>query len=456
VIRDALRCFLIVCPILAVFGCTHRIEAPEDLDAPARELTVEQFVAPHKVGPVENGWLFGFDDKRLNEYVAEAMAHNPDLVIAASNADRAKAQSKLAAAAMKPSVNYGGRVSETSTGTDLSFGGVGAVWEPDLWGRLSAQVQSAQATQRSVEADYAGARQALAGDVCRAWFALIEATRQEGLADTIRSSYDDLLSTVETKYRVGQVLRKDVAQAQADYDSANDAYLQAQNARQIASRSMEILLGRYPSAGLVSEADLPRLPSFPESGVPADLLQRRPDLVASEEALRAAFFSSKEAQLARLPRFTLSLRGLSSSATGFLAQLGAGVSGPLYEGGAIEAQIESADAQQRAMLAAHQGAVLNAFKDVEASLDNETFLQQRIVALSNAVASYTLALQDTRIQYDVGQVDLAIVQLQQAKLAGAQMTLVHVQTLLLQNRVNMYLALGGGFDDQDALGRDSS
>jgi multidrug efflux system outer membrane protein len=437
--------------LLSLSGCTDRISVPEDLDQTVRGMPQAQFSSPHGTGPVENGWLESFHDAQLETLVSEAMAHNPTLKVAAYNVEQAKANSKLASSSIKPSINYGGIVSQTSTGRNLSFGGVGATWEPDLWGRLSAQVQSAEATQKAIEADYAGARQALAADVSRAWFALIEATRLKSLSKEILDSYKETLESAEVKYRIGQILRKDVAQAQADYDSAEDAYIQSENAMKIAARVVEVLLGRYPSAEMIAVAGFPALPPFPSSGIPADLLERRPDLISKEEMLRAAFFASKDAQLAQLPTFRITLRGIAGSLADFLSQLGAGVTGPLYQGGAIEAQIESADAEQKMALADYQGAVLNAFKDVENALNNEAFLLKRITTIEHAVKGYTIALKDTRVQYNIGKVDLVDVQIQQAKLAGAQITLLHLRTLLLQNRVNMYLALGGGFDENAAM-----
>jgi len=439
--------------VFLFMGCSkHRIDAPKDLDKSAQELAVNKYADTFSNGKVQNSWLKTFDDNELNRIVKESLKNNPNLKVAAASVEQAKAQTKLAASAMNPSVNYAGRVSQTTTGSDLAIGGVGASWEPDVWGRLSAQVQSASASEKSIQADYAGAKQTLVSDVAKAWFVLIEAQKQERLSKSIMESYRTTFENVKVQFDVGQVLRKDLVQSQAELDSAKDAYIQAQNAHKSSARALEILLGRYPSGTYKTASGLAKLPSFPQVGIPSSLLTRRPDLVAKQEELRAAFFAKKDAELSRLPSFTLSLNSLTSSATGFLTALGAGVVGPIYDGGAISAEVSLANATQKKALMAYQSSILDAFDDVETSLGNEKYLLERKSTLKEAVYNYKIALQDTQVQYNIGKVDITILQVQQAEYASAQRTYLHVRSLLLQNRVNIYLALGGGFDENRAIG----
>jgi len=439
-------------PLLFI-GCNEkRISVPKDLESPAKVSTPKEYADPFSNAKVQNSWLKTFGDVELNTIVKEALTNNPNLKVASESVDQAKAQTKLASSAMNPSLNYAAKTSQTTEGTNFSVGGVGASWEPDIWGRLSAQVESATASQKAVEADYAGAKQLLVANVTKAWFVLIESTKQELLSKSIVQAYSKTYESVKVEYEVGEVLRKDLVQSQAELDSAKDAYIQAQNAKKSSARALEILLGRYPSGTYTTDSSLVTLSAFPSVGVPSSLLTRRPDLVAKEENLRAAFFASKDANLSRLPTFTLSLNSLTSSATSFLTALAAGVSGPIYEGGAISAQIELADATQKKALLSYQAAILDAFNDVETNLANENYLLQRDSSLQEAVKNYKVALQDTQTEYEVGKVDISLLEIQQAKYASARRTHLHVKSLLLQNRVNIYLSLGGGFDDKNAIG----
>lgn len=433
-------------------GCSHRIEPSSTLIKPAivKIKNEKYFYSDRNISTqVENNWLASFNDAELNKLVDEALKSNLNLRIASASVEQAVAQTKLASAALKPTVGYNASVSSTSAGS-VSGAGIGASWQPDVWGRVSAQVQTARSTQRSVEADYAFAKQSLVADVSKSWFLLIETTQQEKLSKQILNEYEETLKIVDIKFSVGQVLRKDVAQARADVNAAKDSLIQAQNAVKNSSRALELLLSRYPSAELQSGVSLPTLSAFPSAGVPADLLQRRPDLIAKEEQIRSAFFAAKDAELASLPSFTLSLGGGLNNARNFIGLIASGVSGPIYTGGAIEAEVESANAVQKKALASYEATILSAFKDVETFLSDEKVLKERLEVLSFAVQDYETALKDTQVQYDLGEIELTLVQIQQRKLDGARSTQLHIKSLLLQNRVNMYLSLGGGFDNEDA------
>ncbi len=439
--------------VLLIQGCSPQASSSVKISEPLQDKVIskQKFYSDRNVSSkVQNNWLKSFNDVKLDSLAHEALQKNPNLRVASFKVDEAIAQTKLASASLKPTVGYNAGVSDTSAGGSTSSGGIGASWQPDVWGRVSAQVQSTLSTQRAIEADYAFAKQSLVAEVSKAWFLLIESTQQAKLASQIVKEYVATLEIVQIRFEVGQVLRKDVAQARADVNSAKDSSVQAKNAVKNSSRALEVLLGRYPGAKLVAEASLATLSDFPSTGVPADLLQRRPDLIAKEEEIRSAFFATKDAELARLPTFTLSVGGGLSNVNSFIGLLSAGITGPIYTGGAIEAQIDSATAGQKKALASYQATILNAFKDVETSLSNEKVLQERSEVLSFAVKDYESALKDTKVQYELGEIDLTLVQIQQRKLDASRSTDLHVKSLLLQNRVNMYLSLGGGFDDKEA------
>ena len=439
--------------VLLMQGCSHQVSSPAELSEPAKVKveSVKEFYSDRNISSeVQNNWLQSFNDSTLDSLAHEALEKNPNLRVASFNVEQAVAQTKIASAALKPTVGYNAEVSDTSAGGKNSSGGIGASWQPDVWGRVSAQVQSTRSTQRAVEADYAFAKQSLVAEVSKAWFLLIESTEQAKLSSQILRDYEATLEIVQVKFEVGQVLRKDVAQSRADVSAAKDSLVQAKNAVKNSSRALELLLGRYPGAKLTTNISLPSLPPFPGAGVPTDLLQRRPDLVSKEEELRSAFFATQDAELARLPTFTLSVGGGLSNVNSFIGLLSAGITGPIYTGGAIEAEIEKANAGQKKALASYEATILSVFKDVETSLSNEKVLQERSEILSLAVEDYATALKDTKVQYELGEIELTLVQIQQRKLDASRSTDLHVKSLLLQNRVNMYLALGGGFDDKDA------
>jgi outer membrane protein TolC len=183
------------------------------------------------------------------------------------------------------------------------------------------------------------------------------------------------------------------------------------------------------------------------AGIPSDLLERRPDLVAADRRVAAAFFLTEEARLAQLPSFPLAVGvGGSSDLSGLIGDLTVGLVAPLYTGGALEAQLDIATADQQAAIAAYGAAVLQALEQVEAGLTNEALLEQRETFLAQSVDNNKQAYDLARVQYDVGQIDLLSVLQMQTRWVGARTGLLRVKNARLAERINLHLVLGGSFE----------
>jgi outer membrane protein TolC len=218
-------------------------------------------------------------------------------------------------------------------------------------------------------------------------------------------------------------------------------------------QAIETLVGRYPAAELEVPASLPRLPGPVPAGLPSELLERRPDVVAAERRVASAFYLVEEAKAARLP--TLSLNGSLSTLSSDLILLkerddwvwgyGGRVVAPLYLGGSLKAQIKLRTAEQQEAVAEYGRAGAAAFADVENALAASSALQKREPLLATAVSERQQALQVAETRYRVGSDDLRSVQQQQLQLATARTSLLRVQSEQLVQRVNLYLALGGSF-----------
>jgi outer membrane protein TolC len=223
-------------------------------------------------------------------------------------------------------------------------------------------------------------------------------------------------------------------------------YLQSQ-------RALEVLLGRYPSASLAAEDALPALP--PPAGLPSELLERRPDVVAAERRVAAAFNREAEAKAARLPTISITASGSNLTSDFYVLQdrenpvWSAGVSllAPIYRGSELQAQVEIRSAEQKQALAEYARAGLRAFNDVENALSSEATLQAREQLLVKAAADNARALEFARQRYRIGSVDLRAVSQQQLAMFAAQATLLRVQSEARVQRVNLHLALGGNFAD---------
>jgi outer membrane protein TolC len=219
------------------------------------------------------------------------------------------------------------------------------------------------------------------------------------------------------------------------------------------TRGLEVMLGRYPAAELQLAPSLPPVPPPVPDGLPSELLERRPDLVAAERRVASAFHAVQSAKAARLPRFTLTGGGGRSSgelirligaSTGFW-NAGIELLAPLFLGGALQAQVRFATANQEAALALFGQAALRAFSEVESSLDNEPLLADQQRYLEAVLAQDTEALRLGRLRYEGGATDLLHVLEIQTRVLNSQFALVAIRNDRLANRIALHLALGGGF-----------
>jgi NodT family efflux transporter outer membrane factor (OMF) lipoprotein len=450
---------LTCCLLLA--GCSQLQEAPERQavveDALPDTTTVRaEWAAPAgDSGEVDDNWIASFNDDQLNALVTEAIStQNPQMRILSANVDRAEASTRLAASAKKPMVGVGAGLSGTGGNAaveqNVASGGFGVSWEADVWGRIQAGVNAADETLRATEADFQAGRMSLAANVAKAWYLATELSLQVQLAEEVVGILKQTVSLVEKKQQVGQVAMQDVFLARGSLASANDALEAARGGQRQAQRALEILLGRYPAGEIETATELVPVPPPIPVGLPSELLERRPDLIAADRRVAAAFFVSEQARLATLPRFTLSAAtGATSALSGAIGSLGAGAVAPLYTGGAIEAQIDIANADQQAAIGAYGLAVLNAFEEVEAALTNSDLLERREQFLAEAVDNNLQVYNLARKQYDVGQIELLNLLQIQAGWIGARVGLLDIKNQRLAERVNLHLALGGSFQEPE-------
>jgi NodT family efflux transporter outer membrane factor (OMF) lipoprotein len=419
--------------------------------------------AESNASPVSDDWLKSFNDPMLEAIVAEAIANNLDLREAVERVKIAQQNVIVVGAQLLPQVGaqLGAstvRDKDQSSDFNSTLAYAGVAWELDVWGRLRAQRAASEAAYEATALDYAYARQSLAALAAKSWYLAIETRQLVALGEESVKVFSQLLELINIRRAAGKDSDLDVVDTRAKLQTAQAELEAAREAFGEAQRALEILLGRYPAAELEVASAYPRLPPPAGAAVPASLLERRPDLVAAERAVLAAFRQREAATLALLPDFSLSLTGgrLGSQILSLLrlnpwfAAAGIGASIPIYEGGALRAQVAIATAQQ-ARAVAHYGAVaLTAFGEVENALANEQLLARRIPFESDALVDRTAAVRIATIQYRAGSRDLLwVAQLQSEQLATAA-TLIKLKSAQGANRIRLYLALGGSFDTAPA------
>lgn len=414
-------------------------------------------------GAVVDGWLKTFGDPELEAIVAEAIENNLNLQAAVARVDQAAGFATQAGAELTPVVGLGGQglAREGLSATDPSLSGSGvalnASWELDLWGRVRSQAQAGQAAFEGAQYQLEWAYQSVAAQTAKVWFLVTEASLQKNLAEEALELYEETLVIVEKKYELGQVTSREVALARANVAQGKNIVRSAEGAKQQASRALEVILGRYPAAEIDGADDLVATPPPIPVGIPSELLERRPDLRAAERNIAARFLSIQTAEAARLPRISLTAGAGSTSGelTDILAvdsnywSVGANFMAPIFQGGALAAQVDINSAQFQEAMAGYGLLALTAFSEVEQGLANDQLLGEREELLREVVAESTEALRVATTQFDVGKVDLLSVLQQQGQVVRANVDLLSIRDQRLQTRVDLHLALGGSFEESD-------
>ena len=439
-------------------GCTLLTPpASEELrkDALPNVSVPQQWKQPAEPGAVVDGGYGSFSDPALEALVREALTYNADLRAGAARVEQAKGYVTVAGADLQPGVaalaKGGGKWSGDYSGMQSAL--IGATWEIDLWGRQRYGARSATDSYASAQLDYEYARQSLAAWVVRSWLLAVQTTQQEDLLREMVQSAGKLVDMAQLRLKSGIGNEQEVAQAQASLGEYRDRLRQMQFARTQALRALEVLLGRYPGAEVQTASRLPAMPGPVPAGLPSELLERRPDVTAAERRVASAFNLTQEARAARLPKISLTATfGAVSSDLIVLKNkdnptmgLGGSLLWPLFTGGALQAQVDIRTAEQQQAVAEYAAIGLRAFNEVEGALASETALRERQAILQQVASDSRRSMELATVQYKIGNSDLRSVLQEQLRLYNTLMSLVQIQGDRLVQRVNLHLALGGGF-----------
>ena len=454
---------LLICAALGSLAACATITAPSEAANAARATLPDTpdawATASERVGPVSAGWIAELNDPVLSALVEEAMVNNRNLQAAAANVQRSWALAGQAGAGLSPSVSLSSGATRSgnieNSGNDSYNLSAQASWEVDVWGRIRAGNQAAILSAEAAEADYVFSQYSLAAAVSRAYFLAIEADRQ---AETVQNTLDALNETdriVGVQFEFGLATSQDVALSRSDLARTKASLIAAQGSQRDALRALEVLLGRYPAADLQVRRDLPEVPPPPPPGLPSDILERRPDVIAAERRVASSFNSLDEAKAARMPSISLtgSLGGSSGDLTNLLNptnvawQAATSLVAPLIDGGLRESQVEQANAEQTQAIASYADVVLTAFQEVEGALDQTVVLKDRAVQLEEAAFEANNALRIVNLRYEEGETDLLDVLTIQQRVLSNEGDVVTIEREQLDEWITLNLALGGSWED---------
>ena len=402
-------------------------------------------------------WWQAFGDPVLDQLVEESLRQNRDLVQAAARVEQFLGALRSTRSQLYPQIGYQGEASRNRTPERTATvyeASLGAAWQIDLFGRVRRQAEAAQAQVYASEQGRRGVVLSVVSATATAYIGLRALDRQLEIARATEQNYARSLRLFEARHKGGTISEVERAQVESQYRQAQAAVPSFE--RQVAQQEnlLSVLVGRSPG-GIARGRTIEELvdPAIPP-GLPATLLERRPDILQAEQNLRAANASIGVAKSLYFPTVSLTgLLGYSSvslgafTGSGTSASIAAALAGPIFTFGGIEGQIASAEAGEREALAFYQQVVLNALRETNDALVGVQKLREEY----DALARRTLALRSyarlSRARYEGGATSYIEVLYAENELFNAELTGVAALAQRHSELVNLYKALGGGWID---------
>jgi len=414
----------------------------------------------------DSAWWDSFGDPVLNTLVETALRNSYDVRIAAARIDEFRGQLMVVRSGFFPQVNLSAAATRQRAGT---FNGTpfasldgprnsyqllaNASWEIDLWGRIRRQAESAEASLWKAEYARRGVVLSLAASVVQGYATLRGLDAQLEIAQQTLKARGAGLDIFRQRYEGGVISQVELSQAENDFYVTEATIPVLRSGIAQTENALSVLLGREPGpierGKPVNELQPPPV----GADLPAALLSRRPDVLQAEQSAIAANAQLGAAQALYLPAVNLSglFGAIASSPAGLWHSasqvwgIGAGLTQPIFQGGAIRGQVQTASAQREQAMLAYQGTVLSALADVNSALSNGIETRNRLVSLRQQEKSLVVYADQSSARYEGGYSSYLEVTTAQEKLFAAQLSAVQGQVDVLTGTAALYKSLGGGW-----------
>ncbi|GFE58826.1 efflux transporter outer membrane subunit [Geobacter sp. AOG1] len=461
------RILLVFCPLLG--ACTVgpdyvRPTPVETMPTVYKELEGWKVAQPRD-GNIPERWWELYDDPALNSLEEQVAISNLTVAAAEAQFRQARALVQAARAGYFPSVSAGASATRSRSSANLGNGRSGGAtvsdfqlpldltWELDLWGRIRRGVEASQANAQASAADLAAVTLSTQAELASDYFQLRILDAQKGLLDATLATYRKSLELTNNRYVAGVVARSDVLQAETQLKTTEAQLIDLDVQRAQLEHAIALLIGKPPAAFSLPAAPLTTVfPQIP-TGLPAELLERRPDIASSERKMAAANAQIGIAKAAYFP--TIRLSGAAGFEASSLASwfswpsrfwsVGPAVAETLFDGGLRKAQSDQVRAAYDATVAAYRETVLTGFQEVEDNLAALRILEEESRVQDQAVQAAEQVVSITTNQYQAGTVAYLNVLVAQSTALANERTALGLLGRRLTASVLLVKVLGGGW-----------
>ncbi len=411
------------------------------------------------------GWREYFTDPALQTLIKQALANNRDLRIAVLHVEEARAAFAIQRSERWPTLAAQGTGTRSRVPADLSPTGQAAVgnqyqigvgvasWEIDFWGAVQSRNDAALETYLATDAARRAATLSVVAQVADAWLGLRELDERLALARQTIATREESVRIFSRRVEVGSTSRLQLTEVQTLLTQARLLGAQLEQARAAQVHGLTLLIGTPVTlAPMQLPLDVHGMGAELAAGLPSDLLLDRPDIIAAEHQLKAAYANIGVARAAYFPRVTLTgsfgsasreldgLFGSGSQAWSFMPN----VTLPLFDGGRRDANLAVTRTRQALAVSAYDKTIQSAFRDVADALSSRRWLAEQLDLAQTALEVQTERARLSRLRYDSGATSFLEVLDAERSLLTAQQQLVQTRRMLMSNQVSLYTALGGG------------
>ena len=460
--RSLLMLFLFATAGLLFFNCSPKFS---NTSPPIDEL--QEFTASGD-SIVPDKWWEAFQDESLNVLIDSAMRSNMNLAATWQQFLASRASVRSQASNKWPAIEASAQTARTLPEPDFVGGentqlGFLSSYELDLWGRIGTAVNAEKFRSEASYFDYQTLSLSLSAEIATTWYRLQAAKRQLQITEDQIKTNEAIIKLIRSRFVGGQIRAVDILRQAQLLESTKEQKIIFETNVQLLENQLAVLLGKQPQEGIIlQEASMPTIPELPDTGLPLDLVRRRPDVKQSFALLLAADRDMASAVQSKYPRITLSGRGQLRSNNfdnlfdNWAYSLAGNILAPLFYGGRLKAEVDRTTALKQQRLYQYGQATLVAFREVEDALVQDVKQTERLENISRQLELAEKSNKQLRVEFLNGfspylDVLVGLDQEQQLRRDYVAAQLQHIQI-----RIALYRALAGGFDTGRTIGDQQS